>query len=278
MNYLQYHFTISPVTEAATDVLAALLAEAGFESFEPTETGLMAYVQSALLDEDILATTLNTFPLPQTEVTYTYQTAPNEDWNAQWETQVGFEPIAVGRRFVVFDDRYTTPIRIHPCQAFGCGAHATTRMILNWIAETPLEGMTVIDAGCGTGILGIAAKMGGARRVLAYDIDPWSVRNAEENSNLNGAPIEVRLGDATLLTDMPQAHLLLANINRNILLADMHSFAKQLLPEGRLVLSGFLETDVPLLTEAALKEDLHCTAHHHDNEWQMLVLTKNSAL
>ena len=270
MNFLQFHFKINPPTEAAADVLAALLADAGFESFETTEDGLTAYVQTALLDNDVLLEAVTEFPLPNTVVSYTSCQAPDENWNAQWEDEVGFEPITVGRKFVVLDDRHTTPIRIRPQQAFGSGTHATTRMMLEWLTLSNLEGQSVIDAGCGTGILGIASKLSGANRVMGYDIDEWSVRNAQENAALNGVTLDVRLGDASVLQDLPKVDVILANINRNILLADMHAFATHLLPESRLVLSGFMADDVPLLTEAAQREGLTLADHRQSGEWQLL--------
>ena len=273
MNYLQFHFKTNPPTEAAADVLAALLADAGFESFEASDDGLTAYVQTTLLDNDALQCAINNFPLPHTTISYTSAEVPNQNWNDQWEREVGFEPILVGRRFVVLDDRHTTPIRIRPQQAFGCGSHATTRMILEWISNTSLEGCTVIDAGCGTGILSIAAKLAGAGQVLAYDIDEWSVRNTQDNAELNGVTLDVRLGDSSVLADMPKADLLLANINRNILLADMHAFVARLQPGASLVLSGFMADDVPLLTEAAQTEGLSLSHQASFDSWQMLVFS-----
>ena len=273
MNYLQYLFKIDPATEAAADVLAALLADAGFESFEPTDDGLTAYVQTALLNKEALEQAIDFFPLPDTTISYISAEAPSQNWNAQWEREVGFDPILVGRRFVVLDDRHTTPIRIRPEQAFGSGSHATTRMILEWLSNEDLTGCTVIDAGCGTGILGIAAMLSGAGQVLAYDIDEWSVRNARENAALNGVSLDVTLGDASVLASFPQADLFLANINRNILLADMHAFAARLKPGGRLVLSGFMAEDIPLLTEAAGAEGLILAHTANSDLWQMLVFS-----
>lgn len=273
MNYLQYHFKIDPATEAAADVLAALLADAGFESFEPTDDGLTAYVQTALLNTEALKQAIDFFPLPDTTISYTSAEAPNQNWNAQWEREVGFDPILVGRRFVVLDDRHTTPIRIRPEQAFGSGSHATTRMILEWLSNVNIEGCTVIDAGCGTGILGIAAMLSGAEQVFAYDIDEWSVRNAQTNATLNGVTLDVRHGDASVLACLPQADLILANINRNILLADMHAFVSRLKPSGTLVLSGFMAEDIPLLTEAAGAEGLILAHTANSDLWQMLVFS-----
>lgn len=271
MQYLQFQFNITPVSEAASDVLAALLADAGFETFEPTDQGLTAYVQTALLQRDVLQSAVDEFPLPGTLVTYAEQEAPNQNWNATWETEVGFEPISVGRRFVIYDDRLTTAVRIRPRQAFGSGSHATTRMILEWLTHAETVGRHIIDAGCGTGILAITAALCGAERVSAYDIDDWSVRNAQENAALNNVTIDVRLGDASVLASIDPAHIILANINRNILLADMHAFATHLLPGGQLVLSGFMEPDVPLLQQAAAAERLTLQQHEHSADWHMLV-------
>ena len=274
MNYLEYHFKIDPATEAASDVLAALLADAGFETFEPDAQGLKAYVQTGQLSQDTLDRVVEDFPLPGVAISYTKAQAPNENWNAVWESETGFEPITIGRRFVVFDDRYTFPIRIRPQQAFGSGSHATTQTILQWLATKDLTGRRVIDAGCGTGILGIAAKLCGAEHVCGYDIDEWSVRNAQENAALNGVQMDVLLGDAGVLQQVAPAHLLLANINRNILLADLPAFSAHVLPGGQMVLSGFLEADVPLLVEAAHAVGMNTEEQRANGDWQMLVFTK----
>lgn len=270
MKYTEIHFTISPYNEAAADVLAALLADTGCDTFEPTDTGLVAYVLQDKFNEaairEAVSTTRDTF---DSNITFSYDDAPDENWNATWEAEHHFEPIALpdGQQ-----------IQIIPRQAFGSGEHATTRMILALLNEVPLSHSTVIDAGCGTGILGIAALKLGAAHVFAYDIDEWSVRNAEENYALNGildsSSAEIVLGDASVLAQAPKADIVLANINRNILLADMPAFVEAMKEEAWLVLSGFYEADIQPLEQRAEALGLQRVATRADGDWRALLLNK----
>lgn len=292
MKYLELQFKISPDNEAAGDVLAALLADAGCETFVPSDEGLIAYIQQANYDEAAIDEAVQTLAtlLPDCSTTYSSAEAPDENWNATWEAEHHFEPI---------DLPGGQQIQIIPRQAFGSGEHATTRLMLQLLVypespekqdspteqdvSCPLAGLTVIDAGCGTGVLGIAALQMGASSVFAYDIDEWSVRNAEENFALNGyeanapaeaAPIRILEGDAHILSQAPQADLLLANINRNILLADLPAFAAKLKNHARLLLSGFLEADIQPLVERASSLGLTLTTTLADGEWRALEFRK----
>ena len=294
MKYLELQFKISPDNEAAGDVLAALLADAGCETFVPSDEGLTAYIQQANYDEAAIDEAVQTLAtlLPDCSATYSSAEAPDENWNATWEAEHHFEPI---------DLPGEQQIQIIPRQAFGSGEHATTRLMLRLLAQPdspekqvspteqdvscPLAGLTVIDAGCGTGVLGIAALKMGADNVFAYDIDEWSVRNAEENFALNGfeantptpagaTRIRILEGDARILSQAPSADLLLANINRNILLADLPTFAARLKSHARLLLSGFLEADIQPLVERATSLGLTLTATLANGEWRALAFRK----
>ena len=298
MKYQELSFNINPYNEAAADVLAAFLADVGCDTFLPSDTGLTAYILQDAYDEaairDAVASTLAAFPVTVPEglsITFTSAPAPDENWNAAWEAEHHFEPIALP------DGQL---LHIIPRQAFGSGEHATTRLMLTLLAQlAPLAGATVIDAGCGTGILGIAALKLGAARVFAYDIDEWSVRNAQDNFALNGleaaiisaspqdalaspsaAPrgsalggstAEIALGDARCLAAAPQASILLANINRNILLADLPAFTAHLQPGGHLLLSGFYEADIDALLAAAAPLGLRHLATLTDGDWRALL-------
>lgn len=278
MKYTEIHFTISPYNEAAADVLTALLADTGCDTFEPTDTRLVAYILQDTFDEEAINnavnTTLDTFACDDTSddeltIKFSYHDAPDENWNACWEAEHHFEPIALpdGQQ-----------IQIIPRQAFGSGEHATTRMILALLNELPLAHSTVIDAGCGTGILGIAALKLGAARIFAYDIDEWSIRNAEENYALNGvlddAAIKIVLGNAAVLAQAPKADIVLANINRNILLADMPAFVETMKEDAWLVLSGFYETDIQPLTQRAETLGLQPVATRTNGDWRALLFNK----
>ncbi len=269
MKYLELTFHITPYNEAAADVLTALLADVGCDTFEPSDTGLTAYILQDAYSEpaihDAVSNTLALFPVTAPEglrITFTAAPAPDENWNATWEAEHHFEPITLP------DGQL---LQIIPRQAFGSGEHATTRLMLGLLSDlAPLADTTVIDAGCGTGILGIAALKLGAAHVFAYDIDEWSVRNAQDNYALNGCEAEIALGDASCLASAPQADILLANINRNILLADLPAFASHLKPAGHLLLSGFYEADIPVLTDAAAALGLTLCDTLADGDWRAL--------
>jgi ribosomal protein L11 methyltransferase len=269
MKYLELTFHITPYNEAAADVLTALLADVGCDTFLPSDTGLTAYILQDAYDEvairDAVSSTLALFPVTVPEglrITFTAAPAPDENWNATWEAEHHFEPITLP------DGQL---LQIIPRQAFGSGEHATTRLMLGLLSDlAPLADTTVIDAGCGTGILGIAALKLGAAHVFAYDIDEWSVRNAQDNYALNGCEAEIALGDASCLAAAPQADILLANINRNILLADLPAFASHLKPAGHLLLSGFYEADIPVLTAAATPLGLTLCDTRSDGDWRAL--------
>ena len=273
MKYLELTFHITPYNEAAADVLTALLADVGCDTFEPSDTGLTAYILQDAYSEpaihDAVSNTLALFPVTVPEgspegltITFTAAPAPDENWNATWEAEHHFEPITLP------DGQL---LQIIPRQAFGSGEHATTRLMLGLLSDlAPLADTTVIDAGCGTGILGIAALKLGAAHVFAYDIDEWSVRNAQDNYALNGCEAEIALGDASCLASAPQADILLANINRNILLADLPAFASHLKPAGHLLLSGFMEPDIAPLLAAATPLGLTLCDTRSNGDWRAL--------
>ena len=204
---------------------------------------------------------------------------PDQDWNQDWEDQ-GFEPIGVSDHLVIYDAKHTDMsmfagddgvmrIFIEARNAFGTGTHQTTRMILRRLLGMDLTGKSVLDCGCGTGILGIVALRLGANRVLGYDIDEWSSENAKHNAALNGVDnLDVLLGDASVLDGVKEEFdVVIANINRNILLNDMTAFRSHLKTGGRLILSGFYETDVPMLEQAAQSNGLTIIDVVTDGEW-----------
>ncbi len=268
MKYSEASFHLSPYSEAAGDVLAALLADVGFDTFVATADGLKAYVQTGVLDEAALALLAENFPIPDTTISYSIVAAPDENWNATWEHDHRFEPIDLpsGKRLTVV-----------PRQAFGSGEHATTRMMIKLLCSLDLTSATIIDAGCGTGILGFAAMLMGASYLVAYDVDQWSVDNARDNLLLNDIVpdrVEIREGDSSVLTATDSADVLLANINRNILLADMTTFADHTRQGGHVLLSGFYEADIPLLCEKAVGLGLVFVGSEADGDWRALHFQK----
>lgn len=301
MKYFEVKFHItSAEVGIASDILSALLADEGFETFEPTDDGLLAWVQQSIYSKEGVERAIGGFPLPDTRITYTVSEAPDENWNRQWE-QEGFRPIVISdgdKPIIVIHDtahddvpKAQYDIRINPCQAFGTGSHETTRMIMRQLLAIPMSGRYVVDAGTGTGILAILCRMLGAAHVFAYDIDEWSVRNAQANLLLNDIheAVEVHLGDSRVLPVQetlaePRAQaisfaptLLIANINRNILLADMPRFSDSLSPEGELLLSGFYTEDVPILLKEAENHGLHPILQSQDSNWALLLLKKGKS-
>lgn len=265
--------------QTARDLLSASACEAGFEAFEDTETGIDGYVQRPLFDKTALDTALQDIPLDGVTVTYEVEEVADQDWNAGWEEE-GFEPIVVSDGFMVYDAKHTDMnafagndgirrVFIEARNAFGTGTHQTTRMILRRLLSMDLHGKSVLDCGCGTGILGISASLLGAGSVLGYDIDEWSADNARHNAALNGVGnMTVLLGDASVLGGVKERFdVVTANINRNILIADMNAFAARMKPDGALILSGFYESDVAMLTRSAEEHGLVIHDVVTDEDW-----------
>ena len=290
MKYYELNFTISPCSQDAQDVLSALAGEAGCETFEETTTGLKAYIQQQLFDEDALKLVLESFPFENTSISYSIQEAEDKDWNEQWE-QEGFEPIIVGDgRLIIHDGRHLpqdqslnfhnsslpTEIEIDAHLAFGTGTHETTRMICSLLLDMPLKGKRVLDCGCGTGILGICALKLGADSVVGYDIDEWSADNTRHNAVINQVDnnMTALCGDATVLDGFStEFNLVMANINRNILLNDMERFRSVMTSGASLILSGFYKEDCALLESKAQSLGLSLQATRTDGDWACLLFT-----
>ena len=280
MKYFEVEFSVNPYSEEACDVLSSLLADVGFETFVPKAEGLEAYIQQAFYDEESVRQLTKDFPLPHFNISFITREAPDEDWNQRWEEE-GFEPIVIDSLVGIHDTRHTCPspctydITINPRMAFGTGTHPTTRQILRQLCSMDMQDKSIVDAGCGTGVLGFLCSMRGAKDVFSYDIDSWSVENTKINADLNGITnIRVQEGDASVLSSSPMFDLLIANINRNILLQDMPRFAKVLKPKGQLLLSGFYESDIPLLLQKGEELGLSLEKETCEEGWAMLFLRK----
>ena len=283
MKYFEVEFTVKPTTQDACDLLAAMAGDAGFETFEETETGMKGYVQQALFDQVLLDDTLSDFPMQDVSISYDVQEADDQDWNAEWEAE-GFEPIVVGDNdIVVHDGRHLPPttqppavtIEIDAKLAFGTGNHETTRLMLTALLDLKTP-QSVLDCGTGTGILAIAALKLGAQRAVGYDIDEWSADNARHNAVINQVDDRFTslLGDATVLDTLDETFdLVMANINRNILLGDLPRFAEKMHKGSTLLLSGFYEADAALLMEKANELGLSLEKKRTDNEWTCLRFT-----
>ena len=286
MKYLVAEFKIEcqdGMIQIARDLLTDALGEAGFETFEDTEDGIKGYVQESLFDENAMNDVISNFMLPDVSINANIQEAEYKNWNEEWE-EAGFERININDSITIYDARHDDgngiasgiSIGIETKQAFGTGTHETTRMIVSTLLNIDLKGKRVLDCGCGTGILGIAASKLGASEVVGYDIDEWSSENAIHNAELNGVGnMKVMLGDASVLKSMEgKFDVVLANINRNILLADMPAFVSVMADDSLLILSGFYASDVDLLIEKASSLGLSNIDSKSDSEWTCLVLKK----
>ena len=280
MKYIEVNITLGQNDPFRDLLVDALGNEGPYDSFVETPTGLKAYVQESLFDEDWLKEQLADIE-EMTSCSYTFENLPDKNWNEEWEKQ--HKPVLVeaanGKRVWVrapFHEHRSDvdyEIEIEPKMSFGTAHHQTTYMMLSYLSELELAGQRVLDMGCGTAVLAILAKIRGAEYVEAIDIDEWAYNNAIENAQRNGVALNVRIGDASLLIDQ-QFDLIIANINRNILLNDMAAYAKVLAQGGTLLLSGFYESDVPVLQQHAEALGLQLQQQKVRQSWAALRLLK----
>ena len=273
MKYFEVTFTTSPCNETVNDVVSALAGEIGFESFVEWENGVQAYIQQSLFDEEALKSMVADFPLPDTTIEYTVVEAEDKDWNEEWEKNF-FQPIVIGDRCCIHSTFHKDTLQteyeilINPQMAFGTGHHETTSSIISELLEADLQGKSVLDMGCGTSILAILASMRGAGPITAIDIDDWCVNNSLDNIALNGIEnITVEWGDANLLKGREPFDVIIANINRNILLADMAQYAACMHSGSELFMSGFYVEDIPVIQEKAESLGMEFIHHREKNNW-----------
>ena len=279
-DYTKVKFAVTPNEEMATDVLAALLAEIGFESFVPEDEGMSAYVPQALYNEESIANVVAEFPIEGFEIKYDCQFIEGEDWNAQWEKNY-FQPIVLGEECVIHSTFHTDvpkaryDILIDPKMAFGTGYHQTTCHMLRAILASDMSGKSVLDMGCGTALLAILARKHGAKKVVAIDIDEFAYENAKENVALNGTPdIEVRLGGADAIKESDSFDYVIANINRNILLMDMVNYVRCMHTGSQIFISGFYTQDMEVLKEEAARHGLRYLDYAENDNWAMMKFVK----
>jgi ribosomal protein L11 methyltransferase len=274
MNYLAYRFTVAPV-QPGSEILMAMIADMGFESFDNTPTGFTAYIK----DSEAHNVNLDDLVFEDFKFTCEIEKIEQKNWNAEWEKS--FEPVAVDDRLLIrapfhhATKKYQHEIEITPKMSFGTGHHQTTQLMCAAMFGVDLKMKRVLDMGCGTGVLAILAKKMGAKGILAIDIDEWSVENCSENCEINHCnDIVVLQGDINLLEKENPFDVILANINKNILKAHMRSYAKKLKPGGKLLLSGFFKTDVYELTRAAKNVGMQFVSDRSKGEWAMVILEK----
>jgi ribosomal protein L11 methyltransferase len=281
MNYFEITFEISPKAPWS-DILTAYLAEIGFESFVETESGFQAYIQADLFDENELKSIeiLNNPPDGLT-LNFDIKHIEAQNWNASWESS--FEPVIIGQDLAIvapFHHDFSATnyvIVIEPKMSFGTGHHQTTRLMSQALFDLELIPKNVLDMGCGTGVLAILAEQLGAQQVLAVDVELWAYENSIENAQRNGcANIEVQHGDVSNIIGK-SFDLILANINKNVLKADMQCYADSLVYGGRLFLSGFFTSDNEELISIAKNCNLALDKSFQDENWSCLTFVKRMA-
>lgn len=278
MKYIEVTFTMDD-TGLFRDLLVDTLGNEGpYESFVETKDGLKAYVPVDKYDIHFLEMTVETFPVP---LKYMVEEMPDKNWNEEWEkghqavlVEYNGGSVWVRAPFHPHRDDVNYELIIEPKMSFGTAHHPTTYMMLSFVAELDMVGKRVLDMGCGTAVLGILAKMRGASYVEGVDIDEWAFNNARENAATNNVEITLKLGDATSL----QGHfdIIIANINRNILLADMERYAAVLNNGGTLLLSGFYEADEGVLVARANELGMILKGKKNRDGWSALELILNS--
>lgn len=266
--YIEYQFKIEPI-QPASDILIAELGEVLFESFVETEEGVLAYIKKEDWSENILDT-IEILSNSNFKIEHTFKEIEQENWNATWEQN--FSPIQVGDKCAVrapFHEKTDVEfdIIIEPKMSFGTGHHETTHMMLEHILNTDFKGLSVLDMGSGTGVLAILAAMKGAGSIDAIDIDNWCYLNALENVERNNCShINVYEGEASLL-EGKKYDVIIANINRNILLNDIPTYAKCLNANGTLFLSGFYSEDINIISEKCKESSLQYDSNLEKNNW-----------
>lgn len=276
MNYVELELQLS---SEFTEIITAELAEINFESFVETEEGIQAYIQEELFVEADLTELLQKYQ-NITPITSSFQTLARKNWNAEWESS--YQPIEVNGKirvratFHAVDPSFEYDLLIQPKMSFGTGHHETTWLVMNEQLSLPHQDVAIMDVGCGTGILTILAAKLGATDLLGFDIDEWAVENTQENFQMNALPetAHVFLGTIDGVEADKMFGGILANINRNILLAEIPKYVQHLLPGGWLITSGFYETDQADIEKCALENGLKKVRSNTRNQWATVVFEK----
>ena len=275
-NFIAVHFTVGAAQEFLSDLLMNELAAIGFDSFDANETGFSAYIPEHLFKEEIMQEQLAGYAA-DFEFTHTMQIIPYQNWNEVWESN--FPPVIVSEQVYIYANfhpaqpQYPFQIKMHPKMAFGTGHHETTLQMAEQLLGLSVEGLSVLDMGCGTGVLAILASLKGAKSILAIDNDPIASNSATENFEINEVFGEVICGDAKDIQGL-SFDLILANINRNILINDMAAYAASLVKGGTILFSGFYEEDLSFIKQAASENGLVYQMHSAKNNWVVAKFNK----
>jgi ribosomal protein L11 methyltransferase len=272
--YLEFNFKIKPL-QPWNEILMAELIEIGFDSFTEEYDGILGYIQKDIFKEEELK---NIYLLQndEVEISYTYEEMPNINWNEEWEKN--FSPINVEDKVLIRAEFHDSDPNMHeiviqPKMSFGTGHHPTTHLMIQQMLNMDLENKKVLDMGCGTSVLAIFAKQKGAGRTVAIDIDEWSVENSKENAVRNNVELDIELGTADNL-GKEKFEIILANINRNILISDIPTYISVLEDGGKLLLSGLCFFDVDDILEVCTEQNLKLEKKIQREEWVSLLLSK----
>ena len=281
-DYIQIDFTFEPVNEIETDILNSLLCDEGFESFVPTDNGVSAFVKKELYNKDCIVQAVSVYPFTS-KISWRDELIIGQDWNAEWEKNF-FKPMVIADKCVIHSTFHTDypqleyDVTIDPKMAFGTGHHSTTNLIVTELLSMQLDGLSILDMGTGTGILSIISVMHGAGNAVGIEIDEAAYVNALENVELNKVSDKVTIyrGDATLLEQYQDSSfdMVLANINRNVIVGDIDKYSRVLKSGGRMLLSGFYINEVDIVADVAVKYGLKKLYAKEDNKWALLVLEK----
>ena len=274
MNYIELNCEIKPFEQLSGEIVIALLSEHGFESFVENDNGITAYIQSQLFNPELFEQVIK-ISIPNVQIDYKHSLIKDQNWNETWEKNY-FEPILIANKCLIKSTFHkNTPkakfeILIDPKMSFGTGHHETTFLMIEEILELDLHGKTVLDMGCGTGILAILSAQKGAKDIYAIDIDEWSYNNSKENIKLNLIKnVTVELGDKKLIGNK-YFNIIFANINKNILITDIPVYAANIHQGGKLLLSGFYKEDFDDINKIATANGLQLTNQREKNNWLML--------
>lgn len=273
-SYLELNFKINPI-QPWGEILMAELIEIGFDSFTEEHDGILAYIPEDDFSKEKLSA-LQVMNSAEVSIKYSIKKMPNINWNEEWEKH--FQPINVENKVMIRAEFHPPhpefhEIIIQPKMSFGTGHHPTTYLMIRQMLTIDFSQKTVLDMGCGTSVLAIFAKQRGAKKVVAIDIDEWSVENSKENAKRNGVELEISLGTAENLGE-EIFDIILANINRNILISDIPKYASVLHSDGLLLLSGLCFFDVEDILEVCGQHQLQLLEKHQREEWMSLLLKK----
>lgn len=272
--YLEFNFKIKPL-QPWNEILMAELIEIGFDSFTEEYDGILGYIQKDLFKEEELKG-IYLLQNEEIEISYTYEEMPNINWNEEWEKN--FSPINVEDKVLIRAEFHDSDANMHeiviqPKMSFGTGHHPTTHLMIQQMLDMDLVDKKVLDMGCGTSVLAIFAKQKGAGRTVAIDIDEWSVENSKENAVRNNVELDIELGTADNL-GKEKFEIILANINRNILISDIPTYVSVLEDGGKLLLSGLCYFDVDDILEVCTEQNLKLEKKIQREEWVSLLLSK----